>query len=342
MIVMVALSAGAIAQQGPPEDAGPPDNIKQFASTQGIPQDQMNSTRTQNVFYNNSTNESAIKVDKEWRDETYINITEETRVTDRNLSGNVTPQLVFDITINNDSADNVTFYVQKDVVEQADSVDNLSMLVNNNSSRFYVDEDAGPGNSPWVLFTIEDFSTNTVKFRANGTGANGSFSDSGMPDDIDSFLNTTAITEDQTEDSELSGKIRVSESQKDTVNINMTENGVERTTLLINNTNDTPTTFYVQTQAIESVTNESTSVLVAVDGNRTNSTLTSQGGSQWVAFQVDHFSTREVTIESSSGGSLPGGEFMGIPILALAGAIVAGAVAVGYMVMGDEETEWAG
>jgi hypothetical protein len=343
MVLMVALSgATAMAQQGPPEDAGPPENIKKFTSTESIPQDRLLGNTTQDIFYNNSEDESALRVEEEYIDEINVSVNEDRTALDRNLSGNTTPQLVFDVTIDNDSAENVTFYVQKSVVEEADQVENLSMLVNNNSSRFYVDEDAGPGNSPWVLFTIKDFSTNTVAFQGEGSGPNGTFSDEGMPEGIESFLSTSPITQAQTDDSELTGKIRVSDSQKDTVNINMTQNDVGQTTLLINNTNNTSTTFYVQTQALESVTNESTGVLVNVDGNSTNSTLTEQGGANWVAFEVDHFSEREVTIQSTGGASLPGGSFMGIPILVLGGGIVALTVAAGYLLLGNEETEWAG
>jgi hypothetical protein len=58
--------------------------------------------------------------------------------------------------------ENVTFYLQSRAVKSSQKIDNLTMYIDNERQAFHVDESAGPGQSPWLGFRIDEFSTRTV------------------------------------------------------------------------------------------------------------------------------------------------------------------------------------
>lgn len=366
--LMIALMLGSVLalaapitaqQQGPPPWAGPPGSdtgppTEGFSGTQPIPDSGLIGNTTEQAF--SPGNETAIRVERQYRDSVNVSLSNETVVIENTTVANTTngtvntttfeneSKLVFNVTIpDSENASNVTFYIQEEVVNSTGVVDNVSLLVNNQSQNFSVDRDAGPGNSPWALLVVHDFSTNTISFENEGSTASGpgaTYDRKGIPEGVSNFLDTSPITEQQTvnNSSELAGKMRVSSDQLDTVTVELQDSPSE-TTLLINNTNNTSTTFFVQNAALESVTN-GTNATVLVDGEQVQSGLTSQGGSNWTAFKIDSFSTREVTITSgATGGSLGGiidGSIYGIPNLALiAGGIII-VLLVGYKAMGSK------
>jgi hypothetical protein len=67
------------------------------------------------------------------------------------------------------SATNVTFYLQSQAVESSQNIQNVTMYLDGERQSFYVDSSAGPGNSPWIAFQIDHFSTRTVSFSSQTT-----------------------------------------------------------------------------------------------------------------------------------------------------------------------------
>lgn len=63
-----------------------------------------------------------------------------------------------------DGTENVTFYLQSAAIESSQNIDNVTMYIDNEAQEFYLDADAGPGNSPWIAFRVDSFSTRTVTF----------------------------------------------------------------------------------------------------------------------------------------------------------------------------------
>jgi uncharacterized GH25 family protein len=68
--------------------------------------------------------------------------------------------------------ENVTFYLQSQAIESSQDIDNVTMYLDSEQRDFYVDEDAGPGQSPWVGFEVDEFSTRTVTFTSASTSDN--------------------------------------------------------------------------------------------------------------------------------------------------------------------------
>lgn len=300
-----------------PDHAGPPDDIKNWTSTHPVSVDSFENNETEEIL------EGAMRVDNEYSDNVSLNITES--------EGNFS----FDITIPSElEATNVSFYVNQEVVESAGEISNLSLLIDDEDSDFYIDNEAGPGESPWVLFQVDEFSTKGVEFTENGdedSGPSGEFTSEGVPDGVQAFLNTSTL---QNVDEELSGIIRVQDSELETVSAEMVSNDEQQTTLTIENTVNNSTSFYVQSDAIEAVAGTDFEVLI--DGEQTNAGLTENGGSSWVAFEIDSFSEREVTFQSTeSGGSGTADSFLeetifGVPYLAIGGLLIALSITIGF------------
>ena len=68
-----------------------------------------------------------------------------------------------------DGATGVTFYLQEQAVSSSQDIDNVQLLVDGQQRPFSVIEDAGSSNSPWIRFTISEFSTRTVTFTSSTT-----------------------------------------------------------------------------------------------------------------------------------------------------------------------------
>lgn len=70
-----------------------------------------------------------------------------------------------------DGSENVTFYLQEQAVSASQDIDDVRMLLDGQPRQFTVVEDAGPGNSSWIAFTVPHFSTRTVTFTSeSGSG----------------------------------------------------------------------------------------------------------------------------------------------------------------------------
>jgi len=234
-------------------------------------------------------NETVLRVEESHADS--ISVTVPNASSNLSMSINIT-----------ENATNVTFYLQKDVVESnVGNVSDVTTLLDGNETDWYVDEDAGPGKSPWILFEIPEFSERQVTFEsAQDGGPDGSISDDGLPPGVDEFLSTTPLTGDDAGD--LSGKVRVSDEQTTNLSTSVVENSESTTEIEFDSDLDTPTTVYIQSSAVESVVGDD--IVVAVDGEPTNSTLTDQANSSWIVFEIDGFSTKTVTFTSGGGGGL--------------------------------------
>lgn len=101
----------------------------------------------------------------------------------------------FDITVTG-HATNVTFYLQTQAVEATQDLDNLTAKLDGDGLDYHVNETAGPGDSPWILFQVDHFSTRTVTFeRTNAdapavcdyAGPQGDVDTSGLLDAIDDW-----------------------------------------------------------------------------------------------------------------------------------------------------------
>ena len=68
-----------------------------------------------------------------------------------------------------DGTENVTFYLQSQAIESSQDIDNLTMYLDSERQKFYIDENAGPGQSPWLGFEVDEFSTRTVTFSSAST-----------------------------------------------------------------------------------------------------------------------------------------------------------------------------
>lgn len=138
-------------------DAGPPEDVETFKETDPIPESQLEQNAS-DVLYNSTENESLIQVDSEHLDNTTVNISESTV--------NNSTKLELDINVTTENATNVTFFIQSDAVEnQAGNLSALELFLDSENHSWYVDESAGPGNSPWVMFTVPNFSTRTLTFE---------------------------------------------------------------------------------------------------------------------------------------------------------------------------------
>jgi len=79
----------------------------------------------------------------------------------------------------------VTFFLNSQAVEASQNVTNVTAYLDGEEMNFTVDEDAGPGNSPWIAFEVNHFSTRTVSF-ASGTPETVPAVGSNRPQDPDS------------------------------------------------------------------------------------------------------------------------------------------------------------
>jgi hypothetical protein len=72
-----------------------------------------------------------------------------------------------------EEAENVTFFLQSQAIESSQDIENVTAYLDGEKMDFYVDESAGPGNSPWILFEVDHFSTRTVTFASETSAPSG-------------------------------------------------------------------------------------------------------------------------------------------------------------------------
>ncbi|MUW14172.1 PKD domain-containing protein [Halorubrum sp. CBA1125] len=68
-------------------------------------------------------------------------------------------------------SENVTFYLQERAVSSSQDIEDVRMLLDGQPREFTIVEGAGPGSgsSPWIAFTVPEFSTRTVTFTSTET-----------------------------------------------------------------------------------------------------------------------------------------------------------------------------
>lgn len=99
-----------------------------------------------------------IRVEQAFLDDTSVELI-------RNTSTNYT--LNINVTGN---AKNVTFYLQQQAVISSLNITNLEDYVTmylDGEQHSFITTKAGPGNSPWIAFNIEKFSTRTITFNVD-------------------------------------------------------------------------------------------------------------------------------------------------------------------------------
>lgn len=122
----------------------------------------------------------------------------------------------------------------------------------------------------------------------------------GTPAGVEGFLETSPLSADQTDPNSLAGKIRVESQYKDNTTVTLRKNTTTNYTLAITIPNGTNVTFYLQQQAVAASQNIS-NVTASVGGQQVAFGTTKASNSNWITFQIDHFSTR--TVSFTSGGS---------------------------------------
>lgn len=199
MLVAVGMIAGVAvaAAQGPPEDAGPPDNV-----TVGPP-DNVTTGPPENVTTGPSDNVTVGPPDGVAK---FLNTSplHPSQVDPNSLAGkirvesqhvdNTTIELVnanateteINITVTG-NATNVTFYLQKQAVEASQDIDNITMKVDGQPAEFGANQSKG-GN--WIVFEIEHFSTRTVTFESVSDSKIPDDSQTGAPDYVDNYRNS--------------------------------------------------------------------------------------------------------------------------------------------------------
>jgi len=201
LVVAVGVLAGTAVAQGPPDNAGPPDDVDAGPPDDvdaGPPEDVTtgppeNVTRgpSDNVtvgppegvseFVGTSPLAGPDKVDP-------VSLSGKIRVESQYLE-NTTAELVrnsstdftLDLTVTG-NATNVTFFLNKQAVEASQNISNVTMEVDGEPAEFGVNESGGEN---WIVFEIEEFSTRTVTFTetvADGGGDNAPDVGDGAPD----------------------------------------------------------------------------------------------------------------------------------------------------------------
>jgi len=145
--------------------------------------------------------------------------------------------------------------------------------------------DAGPGNAP----------TETPDEADEGDDSDDRSDDA---PDVDNFTDTSPLRGTQTDPPSLAGKLRVESQHADNTTVELVRNSSTDFTLDVNVTgNATNVTFYLQETAFAASQNVS-NVSATLDGEPLALGTTEARGSTWIAFEIDHFSTRTVSFEA--------------------------------------------
>lgn len=178
-VVAVGVLAGTAVAQGPPGDAGPPDDVDAGPpdDVETGPPDDVTRGPSDNVtagppegvaeFVGTSPLSGPEKVDP-------VSLSGKIRVESQHLE-NTTAELVrngstnftLDITVTG-NATNVTFFLNKQAVEASQNIENVTMEVDGEPAEFGVNESGGEN---WIMFEIEHFSTRTVAFTSENVGS---------------------------------------------------------------------------------------------------------------------------------------------------------------------------
>jgi hypothetical protein len=141
----------------------------------------------------------------------------------------------------------------------------------------------------------------------------------GTPPGAEPFSRTTTLGPNSIvgNDTSLAGKVRVESGYAANTTIELVNNSTDNATLAITVTgNASDVTFYINQNAIEASQNIDT-LLLSVDGKTQQFGEVEQGPGAWIGFEVDHFSTRIVTLNSTStsvfSSTLPGSGGQGPP-----------------------------
>jgi hypothetical protein len=118
-----------------------------------------------------------------------------------------------------------------------------------------------------------------------------------MPPGVKSFVRTSPITGQQATPSSLSGKIRIDSEYASEASVELLRNSSTNYSLAITIDEARNVTVFLQQRALASSQNI-TNVTAHVDGEPIRYGLTESRGSGWVAFRIDHFSTRTVSFTS--------------------------------------------
>lgn len=112
---------------------------------------------------------------------------------------------------------------------------------------------------------------------------------------------------------------RTSLNQTNTTNVTVIDYGSGLLAYNLSNTNNVSTTFYIKASMVENATGENVSdVELRLDDEKIHFSNTTVNGTEWVAFTVDHFSTRQATFAAEKSGSDSGGttaSLFGAPII---------------------------
>lgn len=318
-LLVVSMVGGIASAQGPPEDAGPPHNIQKFTDTKTIESVQ-NDT--------NGTIEGAIRVDEEYHENTTITLNE-SNGTVLSMSIEIPSEL---------NATNVTFFLQQSAVENQTgaNISNVSMFLDSGNHDWFVDESAGPGNSPWVLFEVPEFSERNVTFEATDSesGPTGSFTNTGIPDGATPFTNTTGIPSGNLSD-QLSGQVFVDPIQAENLSVAVDSDENNRTTMTLESNESSSTTIYIGLDGLNSIDSDPD---VEVDGELVDSNVTEQGGNEYLVFQTGHFSTKDVEITDSDFGPVSDGALDIITISFV--VVVIGLLGAAYYLASTREIEF--
>gem|GEM_PF-1114374 len=144
--------------------------------------------------------------------------------------------------------------------------------------------------------------TRTVSVTATAGGGGPSGPGSGTPG-IASFENTTALQPPQATPSSLAGVVRGETGTAANLSIELVRSTTWNYSLAITGPDTaTNTTIYLQTQAISASANISNLTMYLNDSRHTYTVAESAGpgGSQWVAFNIPHFSTQTVSFTSTN------------------------------------------
>lgn len=151
--------------------------------------------------------------------------------------------------------------------------------------------------------------------------------------------------------SEIANATFIQLSEQNTTNITIADYNQKNVTFLVENTVNNSTTFYVRQDTLLDVYNTSSlsNVELRVDGTELPYFAVSRNGEIYIAYTIDHFSTREVTFTdqnatlAATGGSGGGGvltvfgESLGIGVIILIlGGLGLGGFAIYYYMVKDD------
>lgn len=118
-----------------------------------------------------------------------------------------------------------------------------------------------------------------------------------------------------------------------TVSVRILNNTTQSASMAVSSTVNTSRELYVRERLVQTMipraTENLSTVAVLVDGVREPFSLVRANGSDWVVFEIDHFSTRHVEFRVVPAATAPGPSILGIPIAYLGIPLVFAVLIVG-------------